>query len=93
LLLIIPLPEITFKVTRQSGNYHIVAGAFRVEENAHQTVSELKAEGLRPVILVRTGMDLHQVVYSSFQTRGEALQMLLEVKRTNEGAWLLIQEL
>src|SRR5690606_9334295 len=42
-----PLPEITFKVNKQSGNYHIVAGAFRVEENAHQKVEELREEGFK----------------------------------------------
>lgn len=88
-----PLPEITFKVTRQSGNYHVVAGAFRVEENAHQTVSELKAEGHKARYIGENKYGLHQVVYSSHKTRAEAIQTLREVKRNNDGAWLLIQEL
>jgi len=29
-----PLPAITLNVAKQSGNYHIVAGAFRIEENS-----------------------------------------------------------
>ena len=40
-----PLPAVTFEVEKQSGNYHIVAGAFRVEENAQKKVDELKADG------------------------------------------------
>lgn len=88
-----PLPEITFKVSRQSGDYHIVAGAFRVEENAHQTVAELRAEGHKARYIGENKYGLHQVVYSSHKTRAEALQILRDVKRTNDGAWLLIEEL
>ena len=88
-----PLPEITFTVTKQSGDFHIVAGAFRVEENAHQKVDELRAEGFKARYIGENKYGLHQVVYSSHQTRAEALQELRTVKRSNEGAWLLVQEL
>lgn len=88
-----PLPEITFKVNKQSGNYHIVAGAFRVEENALQKVSELRADGFKARYIGENRFGLHQVVYGSFQTRPEAMKMLWTAKKTNEGAWMLIQEL
>lgn len=88
-----PLPEITFKVTKQSGDYHIVAGAFRVEENAHQKVSELREEGFKARYIGENRFGLHQVVYGSFQTRPEAMKMLWEAKKSNEGAWMLIEEL
>lgn len=88
-----PLPEITFKVTKQSGDYHIVAGAFRVEENAHQKVGELREEGFKARYIGENRFGLHQVVYGSFQTRTEAMDMLITAKKTNEGAWMLIQEL
>lgn len=88
-----PLPEITFTVTKQSGDYHIVAGAFRVEENAHQKVDELREAGYKARYIGANRYGLHQVVYSSHQTRTEALQSLREIKKTNDGAWLLIQEL
>ncbi len=88
-----PLPAVTFKVEKQSGNFHIVAGAFRVEENAQKKVQELKEEGYKARLLGANKFGLHQVVYSSLETRTEALKMLREVKQTNEGAWILIQEL
>ncbi len=88
-----PLPEITLTVSNQSGNYHVVAGAFRIEENAHDKVKELRAEGYKARYIGANKYGLHQVVYSSFKTRGEALKMLRQVKPENEGAWLLIQEL
>ena len=88
-----PLPEITFKVSKQSGNYHVVAGAYRVEENAHIKVNELKAEGHKARYIGANKYGLHQVVYSSHETRKEAVQILYQVKKSNDGAWLLVQEL
>ncbi|WP_166435194.1 SPOR domain-containing protein [Christiangramia sabulilitoris] len=88
-----PLPAVTFEVEKQSGNYHIVAGAFRVEENAQKKVDELRSEGFKARLLGVNKYGLHQVVYSSHQTRREAINKLYEVKRTNEAAWLLVQEL
>ncbi|MDT0689654.1 SPOR domain-containing protein [Salegentibacter sp. F188] len=88
-----PLPAITFNVDKQSGNYHIVAGAFRIEENAAKKVDELRAEGHKARLIGANKYGLHQVVYSSHQTRRDAINMLREVKKSNESAWLLIQEL
>ncbi len=88
-----PLPEITFKVSKQTGNYHIVAGAFRVEENAHQKVDELREEGFKARYIGENRFGLHQVVYGSFPSRPEAMEMLWKAKKTNEGAWMLIEEL
>jgi nucleoid DNA-binding protein len=88
-----PLPEITFTVTKQSGDFHVVAGAFRVEENAHQRVKELQAEGHKARYIGENKYGLHQVVYSSYQTRREAINALYAVQRTNAGSWLLVQEL
>lgn len=88
-----PLPEITFKVNKQSGNYHIVAGAYRVAENAHQKVDELREQGFKARYIGENRFGLHKVVYGSFQTRPEAMEMLWKAKKTNEGAWMLIEEL
>lgn len=88
-----PLPQITFTVINQIGNYHIVAGAFRVEENAHQKVDELKNEGFNARYIGENKFKFHQVVYGSFQTKTEAMEMLRRAKKSNEGAWMLIQEL
>jgi len=88
-----PLPEITFTVTNQSGNYHIVAGAFRVEENAHQKVEELRAAGHKARYIGENRYGLHQVVYSSFQSRRDAINALRAIQNTDSGSWLLTQEL
>ncbi|WP_373057278.1 SPOR domain-containing protein [Zunongwangia sp. H14] len=88
-----PLPAVTLNVEKQSGDYHIVAGAFRMPENAEKKVEELKAEGYKARLIGENKYGLHQVVYASLQTRREAINMLREVKKTNDAAWLLVQEL
>ena len=89
-----PLPAITLNVTKQSGNYHIVAGAYRVEENSAKKVEELKAAGFSARILGVNKYGLHEVVYSSYEDRLEALQALKNIKKThNPDAWLLVKKL
>ena len=89
-----PLPAITLKVSKQTGNYHVVAGAFRLEENAITKVEQLKAEGYKARKIEANKFGLHQVIYSSHETRREAINALNAVKRnSNTGAWLLVQEL
>ncbi|HET8754324.1 MAG TPA: SPOR domain-containing protein [Salinimicrobium sp.] len=89
-----PLPAITFKVAKQEGNYHIVAGAFREEENALKKVEQLKKEGFLARKMEVNRYGLHQVLYSSYESRREAINALWKVKRTsNPGAWLLVKEL
>ena len=88
-----PLPAVTFNVAKQTGSYHIVAGAFRVEENAKTKVAELRKEGFKAHLLGENKYGLHQVVYTSHEKRRDAINMLREVKSINEAAWLLVQEL
>ncbi|GAB2762766.1 SPOR domain-containing protein [Salinimicrobium soli] len=89
-----PLPAITLKVSKQVGNYHVVAGAFRMEENADKKVEQLKAEGYKARKIGANRFGLHQVLYSSHETRRDAINALNQVKRnSNPGAWLLVQEL
>ena len=88
-----PLPAVTLKVAKQSGNYHVVAGAFRLEENAESKVQELKAEGFKARKIPANKFGLHQVLYSSHESRRDAINALNSVKRsTNPGAWLLVEE-
>lgn len=89
-----PLPAITWNVTKQTGKYHIVAGAFRVEENCNKKISQLKADGFsaRKIGVNRYG--LHEVVYASYEDRFEALKALRTIKRThNKNAWLDVRKL
>ena len=89
-----PLPAVTLNVTKQSGNYHIIAGAFRVEENSDKKVSQLKEQGFKARKIGVNKYGLHEVVYASYEDRLEALTALRNIKRThNSDAWLLVKEL
>ena len=88
-----PLPAITFNVEKQPGNFHLVAGAFRVEENAEKKVEELKKEGYKARLIGANKYGLHQVVFSSHKTRRDAVNALNRLKREDKAAWLLVQEL
>ncbi|MCL5127068.1 MULTISPECIES: SPOR domain-containing protein [unclassified Algibacter] len=89
-----PLPAITLNITKQTGNFHIVAGAFRVEENCDKTVAQLKADGFSARKIGTNKYGLHQVVYASYETRLEARKALNTIKAShNKDAWLLVKKL
>ncbi|MBT8273194.1 MAG: SPOR domain-containing protein [Bacteroidia bacterium] len=89
-----PLPAVTLNISKQTGKYHIVAGAFRIEANSEKKLSELKTLGYKARKIGTNKYGLHQVVYSSYETRAEAQRNLYKIRREhNSDAWLLIQQL
>lgn len=89
-----PLPALNLTLPKQAGNYHIVAGAFRVEENAVNKRNELLAKGYAAKTIGENKYGLHMVVYSSHEDRTDAYKSLRSVKDTeNKDAWLLVQKL
>jgi len=89
-----PLPAATLTIEKQTGNYHIVAGAFRVEENSNKKVEQLQALGFKARKIGMNKYGLHEVVYASYSDRIEALQALRQIKNENNPeAWLLVKDL
>ncbi|WP_178991237.1 HU domain-containing protein [Winogradskyella schleiferi] len=89
-----PLPAATLSLEKQSGNYHIVAGAFRVEANSDKKVKQLREKGFKARKIGANRYGLHEVVYASFETRSEAQRELFKIRREhNRDAWLLIKRL
>ena len=89
-----PLPAITLNVEKQSGRYHIVAGAFRIESNSVKKVNQLKKLGYNARVIGVNRYGLHEVVYQSFEDRIEALKALRKIRYNhNRAAWLLVKEL
>lgn len=89
-----PLPALNLTFKKQVGNYHIIAGAFRVEENADKKILQLQDKGFTPTLIGVNKYGLHQVAYHSFENRLDALKSLREIKKTqNPDAWLLVKEL
>lgn len=89
-----PLPAIELALTKETGTYHIVAGAFRKEENAAKKISQLQEKGFNATMIGINKYGLRQVIYSSHSERLEALQALRTIKRQeNKDAWLLVKKI
>ncbi|TXE13038.1 SPOR domain-containing protein [Seonamhaeicola algicola] len=85
------LPAINLNVSKQTGGYHIVAGAFRVEENCNKKIKQLKAAGFKARKIGVNKYGLHEVAYGSYEDRLEALQALRHIKTNhNKDAWLKV---
>ena len=70
--------------------HHIVAGAYRIRENADKRVRQLISKGYPARYLGENSFGLHQVVFASYSDPAEALTALKQI-RTEESrdAWLL----
>ena len=91
-----PLAALTVEVEveKPKGPYHIIGGAFRVKENAEKKIKSLHEIGFQAHYLGENKYGLHQVAYSSYSDRQEALQALRTIKKENNpDAWLFVKEL
>lgn len=89
-----PLPALNVRLEKETGRYHIVAGAFRIEANAAKKIRQLAVKGFTATSIGQNKYGLHQIIYSSHEDRLEALKALRTIKRTeNKDAWLLVQDL
>lgn len=89
-----PLPTITIskKEEKTIAKYHIIAGAFRNEENAKSKVAQLKNIGFKASIVGKNKWHLTQVAFNSFTTLKEANNTLARIKKTTaKDAWLLVK--
>lgn len=93
----IEVPEVVFNVAvekKQVGRYHIVAGAFRFEENADKKIAQLTEKGFSAKKIGQNKYGLHQVVYESIIDKQEALITLKSIKKSqNPNAWLLVKDM
>lgn len=73
--------------------YHLVAGAYRSEENANKAIAELKAAGFEKAKMLPINKhNLFPVVYASFKTLQEAQTDRKNIQKThNAEAWLMIE--
>lgn len=88
-----PLPEITLNITKETYNYHIIAGAFRTPENAEKKLQQLLEKGYNAKILGVNKWNLTEVAFESFATENEAINKMRIIHKTeSEDAWLLVKE-
>ncbi|WP_317235789.1 HU domain-containing protein [Aestuariivivens insulae] len=85
------LPAITLNAIKQTGNYHIVAGAFRVEENSIKMIDQLKALGYPARYAGVNKYGLHEVIYASYEKGSDALQAVRDIRKAhNKDAWIKV---
>jgi len=88
-----PLPAITLNITKETYNYHIIAGAFREPKNAEKKLQQLLEKGYDAKILGVNKWDLTEVAFESFSNENEAINKLRNIRKTeSEDAWLLVKE-
>ena len=89
-----PLPAVKLNIKEDKFSYHVVAGAFRNENNADKVYKKLSAKGFKAKRISITRHGLHPVIYGSFATYAEAQKEMMKIQKTeNPEAWVLIQDL
>ncbi|MFL2620772.1 MAG: SPOR domain-containing protein [Flavobacteriaceae bacterium] len=87
------LPIVKLPIKKQYGNFHIIAGSFRLEENSAKKINQLKNKGFieaRKVGVNKFG--LFQVAFNSYDTVDDARLALAEIRLDEDiNAWLLIK--
>lgn len=89
-----PLPTIELSVAKEVAKpYHVIAGAFQIEENAHKKVKQLKSKGFDAYVLGKNKWGLTQVAYASFHKKSDAFKSLASVRKSDsKDAWLLVKK-
>lgn len=88
------LNPININILKKVGDFHIVAGAFRVKKNSERKLRELKRLGFDARLIGQNRYGLHQVVFESYNTRKDAENALMKIKKTQDKtAWLLFKEI
>ncbi|MFA9187235.1 SPOR domain-containing protein [Flavobacterium sp. FBOR7N2.3] len=92
-----PMAPVTLSVKankEQKMPYHVVAGAFRDENNAEEVLKKLSKMGYKARRLEANKHGLYPVLYGSFATYAEAQKVKNEVRESeNPEAWLLVESL
>ena len=83
------LPALTLNIEMKQKKFFIIAGAFRVPQNAKNLVFNLKEKGYNASLLSLNEKGLSPVAFHSFLNREEAVSELrLIQKKENKDAWI-----
>ena len=88
-----PLPTLNLDLHIYKMNFHVIAGAYRIPQNAVRKVNQLILEGYDARILGINKWNLSVVSFGSYSTREEAVNDLMNIRvNVERDVWLLIQE-
>jgi hypothetical protein len=97
-----PLPAVTLSVdsakvevaAEKTMSYHIMAGAYRSEQNARKAYNQLIKDGFKARMLGENKHGLFPVLYGSYATMAEAEKAQKEIQKgENPDAWILVETL
>lgn len=95
-----PLPAVTLSVdsakteTVKMMPYHIMAGAYRSEQNARKAYDQLIKDGYEARMPGENKHGLFPVLYGSYATMAEAQKAQKEIQKgENPDAWILVENL
>ncbi len=90
-----PLPEVVSGLNNDIKlNYHVVAGAFKVEANADKICKDLIQKGFQAEKITQNINGLFPVIYGSYATYADARNAMAKIQiKDNPDAWVLIQQL
>ena len=91
---VLPNPMATVDLTleeKPNAKYHVVAGAYRSEQNAEKAMKELVSQGFEAHLLTKNKYGLIPVAFGSYSNLKEAQNLKLQIKAKDSiDAWLLI---
>ncbi|WP_418264475.1 SPOR domain-containing protein [Flavobacterium faecale] len=94
-----PLPAVTLSIKENKTeavtmSYHVMAGAFRDENNANKILKRLLKAGFEAKRIPLNKSGLYPVIYGSYKTFAEAEKAKKEINdQDNPDAWILIESL
>lgn len=91
---VLPNPMAAVDLTleeKPNAKYHVVAGAYRSEQNAEKAMKQLLAQGFEAHLLTKNKYGLIPVAFGSYSNLKEAQNLKLQIKAKDSiDAWLLI---
>lgn len=78
--------------SQEAGDYYVVAGVFRVRENADRLVAGLQAEGFQDVSIIDTNRRLFYVSYGCFKTHREAASRNDLLRKQSKESWIYLRK-
>jgi hypothetical protein len=88
-----PITPVSPPVSAEELSYHLVAGAFRSEENANIVLQNLITQGYQARRIEENKHGLFPVLYGSYATYDEAKAAQAQIVNVNAEAWILVKEL
>ncbi|MCC7233140.1 MAG: SPOR domain-containing protein [Bacteroidia bacterium] len=82
-----PVENVPVHTTGEQKNFHVIAGVFRVQENATSLLRTLQSRGFTNAEIIPSG-DLNYVCFDSFSSRRDAVTLLDSLFRSKDSGWI-----